>query len=1096
MSTLIFNDSFSLETHPKNSNELKSYAINNDTPNDFILILPTGKQKRFFSFNFIRSYFDTHQKPISKLKVFTFDEFTEFLFKISFPKQNYKIISQNYQFSIIEEILKEYTFNFYKSEIINPSVIRKITNTILSLKSEGFTYSELYDELKNTKKKTDTSHSEITDVNKYQDIIDIFGYYETYIKKEVYDKYKILTEVTNSLKDTNKIQNLIPENTLILFDGFNQFKSLEIELLQTFSSLKFPTLINFNNIDTNQSLSFNINLAKDKLLNHKFSISSDNNNNSDSISSHLKKNLFNNDFNDKKIDLSELITIIDVNNKHEEVARIAKLIKYLVLNESQQYSPSDIIISTRSPESYSESFREIFEKEGIPINISERYNLSNSNVIILLLNLIELYSFNFNSKLFIKILSNPILKKSEKLKNIDTLNIITSIQNLKTSNIYGIKNLINKINNQLNKTSQILVNDKLEEKEKIHYEKQKETLNLAIKDINEFYKLIKQPNQSLNANNFANHISNILNEFDILYLIRHDETNPQQYDKYIEKDTRAIREFLNVLEEYKYIQDKISKDRELNIQDQFKKFKSIISETKYQIRELFEYGVTFTSIDQTRGINKKVSILCGATQSEMPIKFKTDKFLGKELPTSQFIHNSSEKFLFFLFLINGSEYYDNEIKSKQIFIFYPNTIDGNKLIKSSFIDNLNNIAITTHLDKANSYWFNLITNNEEITSLNATNKFKTNNKLLISTINHKNKLKQEKTGILTNNLLSTNAQNHLNSLKNNTYSTSKLDKYAKQPYEYFTNYILKLNQTQELEEDLNPLEKGNLLHKIMHSFFTTLQIEQKPTPLGKPKNNDLQKILPVTLNPEEKDKYKKFLQDISQQEIIAFKRENPLVELDIEKLIGTNSIITKLLDFELKKIEILDFKPALFEFEFGMKSNPNIAAIELENGIKINGKIDRIDIKESDGKLEFLLIDYKLNLNNNLSEKSIKEGKSFQFPLYSMAIKKIFAEYYQIPSELISAIYYSFNPKLDTKNNRIYMKFLMTDTKFFNKEFFKLNPHLSQSGNLSEKELEELSLEHSTEIINNIDKGQFPYQQPPYKPKKYQSEIELEYLVR
>jgi len=1096
MSTLIFNQAFSLDTRPKNSNELKNYAINNNTPNDFILILPTGKQKRYFSFNFIRSYFEKHKKPISKLKVFTFDEFAEYIFKNSFPNLNYKIISQNYQYSIIEEILKEYTFNFYKSEIINPSVIRKITNTILSLKSEGFTSSELNDELKNTQKKTDTSHSEITDVNKYQDIIDIFGYYETYIKNEIYDKFKILAEVTNSLQDSKSFQDFIPENTIILFDGFNQFKSLEINFLKTFSTLKYPTLINFNNIESNKSLSHNINITKDKLFDHKFNIYSDYQNSTNSILNHFKKNLFNPDFTDNKIDLSELITIVEVNNKHEEVARIAKLIKYLVLGENQQYAPSDIIISTRTPESYSESFREIFEKEGIPINISERYNLSNSNIIILLLNLIELFSFSFNSKLFIKVLTNPIFKKSELLNNIDTQNIIFSIQNLKSRNIYTIERLIKRIKNESNNIQKILKNNILDQNEINKFNKLSDNYNKAIKDINKFYKLIEQPNQFLNAKIFTTYINNIIDKFKLLYLIRHKETDNQKYDKYIEKDTRAIREFLNVLDEYQYIQDKISKNRQFDIQDHFKKFKSIISETKYQIRELFEYGVTFTSIEQTRGIDKKVSILCGATQSEMPLKFKTDKFLGKELPSSEEIHNSAEKYLFFLFLINGSEYYESEIKSKQIFIFYPNSSDGNKIIKSSFIDNLNNIAITTQLDKANSYWFNLITNNEEIISLAAANKLIPNSDFQTSTIKQKELLKNQKTGILTDNFLSNDAKNYLNALKENKFSTSKFDRYVKQPYEYFTNYILKLNQSEQIEEDLNPLEKGNLLHKIMYSFFTTLQIEQKPIQLGKPINTDLTQILPVTLDPSKEEKYLTLLRDISNQEILAYKRENPLVELDIDKLTGKNSIISNILKLELERIKLFGFKPALFEFEFGLKSNSPIESIELENGIKINGKIDRIDIKENNGQLEFLLIDYKLNLNKGMTESSIIKGESFQFPIYSMVIKKIFSDYYQIESDIISAIYYSFNPSINSKGKSSYMNFLMSSPLYFDKEFFKTNAGFNCSGKLTAKELEEDTLEHSTDILNRITSGQFPYNPPAYKPKEYLSEKELKYFIR
>jgi len=1100
MSTYIFNKSFDFQKLPRSSKELKSYTLNNDSPEKLILIVPTGKQKRFYSFSYINDYFNKYKKPVNNLKVFTFEEFVNFTFEKCFPSEKYKIISSNYQFSIIEDILQKYELKFYKKTVVNYSIIRKITDTILSLKSEGFSVNELQNEIKKSNNKSSKNivkeHEDgvITNLDKFSDLVDIYSAYNSELKDGILDKYDQLIKianVANSEKINSAYSDNIDDDTIIMVDGFSEFKEPEIKFLQLFNNVRYPFIVIFNNISFNNTnynklLSGNISRSKGKLIDHKFKIIEKKHNNlrkktdkKRDIINFFKKNLFVIDFNvDDKIDLKDLITLVEVNSKHEEVAKIAKLIKYLNLVENIELNK--IIISSRNSESYSELFREIFEKEEIPINISERYSLANSNVIILLLNLFELTFINYNTNLLRKVLNNSILKRSDLIEPLDEKNIFQCIDKLKLKNIYGFENLIKKLKVKRNFLVKLIKEDKLDESEKNFIFKEIDKFKLAIKDLNLFYNYFEKKSIKVSINSFNKKFINLIDKYKFLDLIRAEELDVEKYDKYLEKDTRAIRTFLTTLDEFVLITTKLNKNPEFEIKVLFKKFKSIISETKYQIRELFDHGVTFTAIEQTRGIDKQVSILCGAVDGEFPIKFKTDKFLGKALKSSEYIHNCSERQLFYQFLSNGESFYNSFDKDKKkIYIFYPNSKDKNDMLRSPYIDSLLNISDIKMIDKLNSPWFNQITNEEELQSYYSRINHKNVDNKYEDLISYRNLLIDVKTGKLDKNQIDSNSLSKIEKIDEKIFSVTSFEKYAKNPYEYFINYIIRLNQEDEVDTYLNSMDKGNILHKILYSFYMAVQLDQmllnSSIEIGSPINTDLPKIFPVELEKSKKQDYKKLLKEISNKEVENYKIENPLFDFEIKKIVGDISLVMNNLELEFDKVDKgWGFKPALFEFEFGMNKNSIIPEIELENGVKVKGKIDRVEVRVIDDKLEFLIVDYKLNIKNIKNENEIIKGEAFQFPLYSLALKKIFKEYYKIDSKLISCIYYGLIPKY-YKNKFQYMEsFMRAESGVKNKLFENYN-YIKESGKTSSNELEEIAEENTSSILINIKKGEFPF---------------------
>ncbi|MPM91414.1 ATP-dependent helicase/deoxyribonuclease subunit B [bioreactor metagenome] len=123
--------------------------------------------------------------------------------------------------------------------------------------------------------------------------------------------------------------------------------------------------------------------------------------------------------------------------------------------------------------------------------------------------------------------------------------------------------------------------------------------------------------------------------------------------------------------------------------------------------------------------------------------------------------------------------------------------------------------------------------------------------------------------------------------------------------------------------------------------------------------------------------------------------EFPLFKYEKAKLIGDNGILKSWINNEMDKInnENWKFYPTLFEYNFEFEytfdetiQSDNETNEKTANGIKIDGKIDRIEISE-DGTY-FVVADYKLKPTGINTINDMKNGKSLQIPIYLLALKQ------------------------------------------------------------------------------------------------------------
>lgn len=201
-------------------------------------------------------------------------------------------------------------------------------------------------------------------------------------------------------------------------------------------------------------------------------------------------------------------------------------------------------------------------------------------------------------------------------------------------------------------------------------------------------------------------------------------------------------------------------------------------------------------------------------------------------------------------------------------------------------------------------------------------------------------------------------------------SVSKLEKFMQCPFSFFVQYGLRLKQRSLYQ--IKPPDLGNLFHKVLEDFSKELQGKDLSwRDLDKPQidgivESAIERIAP-TLGNEillSSERYKYLIKRIKR--------------------------ITKRSVWALSEhIKRGMFEPFGYEIGFGVNEKLPPIIVELSEGSKLvlTGKIDRIDILDSDGKGYVKIIDYKSG-SKKYDLQEIYYGIQLQLTLYLDAFIK------------------------------------------------------------------------------------------------------------
>jgi ATP-dependent helicase/DNAse subunit B len=952
MSTLFYSNINNLNNIPNSSDE---FLENLQKFNNVFFVFPTGRYLRHFKNLYIKKYFEEYKRPVSKVPASNFEKFVVEIYQANINDQKNPLDDYS-NHTLIELAFRNTDFKYFniKSDLTQNN-INKLASVIKGFEDEKIDPEEL---------KKDRNGVENAD--KYFDILELYSNYLSIKAKN----YIGITDAEVELSDLNKIE--ISKVKIYYFEFFNEFRRPDLLFIEKLFDEGVPLLINLDYTENVGPQYDNLTNSVHQLIEKGFKVKNIKDKNSKL--SIIKRNLFNNSSKER----TEIeINISKADNIDSEILNVIKLIKEL--NIIEKIPLKEIYIYSRNTRKYSSKIRSYFLKYGVPLNVSDRYELNKSQVVSSIFQFLRIPVSDFNVNQIISFLENPLFDTGFTNDEVESFKIYCS-KNRKIRAEKSIDNLI-----------------AIDPEKAIFYK-----ISNFIYDI--FIELENLDN--IDSDKFAHFIKKYIKYFKIDKNILLDPTSDDKYKNFNiirinERNTRSLTAFLNLIDSAVKVWQKLLPKELLNYNDLCTRLEFLTVITKYQIRELFDNGVTFTSIEQARGINKKVSIMIGANEGEFPLIYRTNKLIGKELPETEFKHYNNERNLFYQFLTNGSNYIENN--TKRFFIFHSKNENDKDFNPSSYINEIKHLFNLNYI-KNNYFDKILLEKYQKMENINTVN------------------------GIDNYNDLSDLSKKLLIHKSDITHSQSSLDEYNSNPFVYFNKRILDAKTKIRYSEDISSLEKGDIFHRICEKYYLLL-LEHYNI---KKYNLNLADSNQLNMN-----KKQKLIDDIIQNELDNYNFINDFTNLDLDIKLGLNYKSHVFYNWIHKENILRDYLPELYTFLVEKEFNINF------NNVKISGKIDRIDLLFLD-KIYFIVYDYKSSASFP-STNDIHQLNSFQLPIYIIAVQELLKKEFQIESEFGAAFYIdltNFSDKLQNYFNLRIANSEVADLLKFNSKYKKVDTYI------------------------------------------------------
>ncbi|MBK7105770.1 MAG: exodeoxyribonuclease V subunit gamma [Ignavibacteriae bacterium] len=951
---------------------LDESSLQNEIEN-ILIVVPTNRRLRELKKNIISRFTDF---PIARINIETFTTLTSKLLKQIKP---FTTLSEAASTVLIKETCDELKLKYFAaySNGIPFGTLDKIKNVISEYKKHGISVEKLLEESKKL---------EGGEQLKAVDIASIFKSYNNKCKNlSAYEIGDIYTDIisVSQIEISDAFKKIFKSVNSILIDGFDEFTNLEIEIIERLNAIVDSNLsITFDYFSNNENLfshlaqiyirlsQLGFNEIKQKTFDEKFN-----------FREKLRNELFS-EIEFMETEFKDKITKIIAKNRSEEIETIAKIIKGLIFKNNVQ--PENICVVFNIIGNYSSKVRDVFGKYGIPINLTDRISLKSSPSVIAAISLLELIEGDFHYNDIVRVLSNGFIK----FENIDLNNLISVANELKITIgknnweliISDAKNLI-KYRENLSSLDQNIVLQ--------NYDKA-----LAdIKKIDSTLSLLKRKNT---VDDFIQNFIKVLLHLKLPCTVLEDSNNKE------EEHVKSLTVLLKTLNEVLYLVKKDDgEEKKYPLSFYLDHIRTICNWARFNVKEKSDYGVLVTSLNEIRGLNYDYLFVGGMCDGDFPTKYSPEIFFSGSFRKQEIIHQIEEKFHFYQTLCSWN---------KKLYLSIPKNDKDSELVESTFIKDFENII---KISEYNYSDIKKIFSKEELLVEFGKN---INNNILEEEISkagidsneilRKSEIRNFRTanyleenyfnGFL--NLNEINISSFLNDFSQKEFSISQLETFAKCPFKYFSERILKVKPIEEPTEEVEPLELGNVLHSILFEFYKKVTEENVPI------NSE---------GTREFGNLKKILFEIAENKISNLNINSPIAFFEKEKILGIDenqesSILYKFLQEETN--EKSEFSPKYFEYSFGNfpnKKNKLVNPIEIGD-VKLRGTIDRIDIDEQNSF--FNIVDYKLK-GKKPTNSELHDGLSLQLPVYLIAGKQILQEEKNENFEEQDMIIYSLNFK-------------------------------------------------------------------------------------
>ncbi|MDZ7624748.1 MAG: PD-(D/E)XK nuclease family protein [Ignavibacteriaceae bacterium] len=1005
---------------------------------EVLFIVPTKRKIRYLTRELISL---SPGKSLSGLKIETIGSFAEKLLteiegRVNLISEEAAVLLLNHSFNRVK--LKY--FSQYKNQIPF-GTLERVKNVISEYKRHGITPERLKEEAENLSGSEKLKAFDIADV------------YDDYQKTLIGNNFRETGDIYSSLnrkekKLFNEAFNFIyPDAQFVLVNGFDEFTTPEVEIINSASEIIGVELfVAFDYYKYNPAVFSHLNSCHDRLEAKGFKEVKDISPSTQSkFLNIIREKLSLKSQEKKETSFQDFITQIDSSSREVEIELIAKQIKKLLLNDKVE--PEKICIVFNLIGNYSAIIRDRFNVYGIPFNLTDRFSLSTSPPVKTLLGLLEILENDFYFKNIFRAFSGGFLGKM----GIDISNLLKTSVELKI--VSGYDNWLNKLKAKISELSS-------PDEHSNHNQQNIQLYETAITDLKKINSHLKPFSQKLTPDEFR---ENILS---LVYKLEFPANLLKAPSEVVENDAIAFNTFINVIDEVtNLIKLEYGSEEKFPLHFYLNQLRTTAAFTRYNIPEKPGYGVQITTLNEIRGLSFDYLFIGGLNDGDLPTRFTPEIFFSGSFAREEVQHQVEQRYLFYQALCTWK---------KKLYLSYPQTDGKRDLVQSSFLQDFNLLFDTKKINKDD--FKDEIYSKEELLELlgrlsseqRKELKFSEEINIDIEGINRaieidKKRMEEpfgesEFTGFVSKDI-SDELKNKLSEISEGEFSATQLENYAKCPYKYFVENVLRLETIAEPVEELEAFEYGSLIHSILYEFYTNL-------PAGQAGLKEKGIVLSNCSD-----------EDFKSAEILLFKiAERRFDELNLnpefsfyerEKLLGINgkrtqSLLYKFLEEERKSND--GYVPEFFELSFGKVKHDEKFSNKFKEGVnaggvKLKGKIDRIDINEAEKTLK--VIDYKLGGTKPTAEE-LATGISLQLPLYLFAAKELIKK--ELGGEYRPAGAQIFSLKFNEKD--------------FGKKSISLKARKSKTENIEEEivaaeEMIKICLEMVAKFTTEISQGKF-----------------------
>lgn len=945
--------------------------IDSSRIDELLLIVPTNRRARTQKKELLSSL------PLKSASVINIETLGTISTKILSESKSFKQLSEAAATVFIKQSAAQLKLNYFSmyKDGIPFGTLDRIKNVISEYKRHGITSNHLRKE------------AEKLDKSEKLKALDIAAVYEKYLEKclslnafELGDVYGELNHLS-AAQFSADFKKLYPSTNLIVVNGFDEFSILEIKIIDSLSKVVENLFIDFDYNENNKFIFSHLDKCYERFLELGFRITEDSGEEKrDSFKKLIRNNLFKTKKHAGKKNHNGKIFKLAGYDREKEVELIAKEIKRLIIEEKVE--PHKICVAFNLIQNYSPIVRDLFRKNGLPFNLTDRIPLDNSNPVTAVVNFLEIAENDFYYKNIFRAVTSGFIYAGD----IDYSNLYKTAAELKL--VSGKENWIAALEDSIRNLKNVSDEDEeTAERKSASYKK-------ALRDIKNLSALLQPFEKKHSGGKAELTIKEFTEKFSEFIYSSQLPFKLLQIKENSEENIRGFTEFLETVNEvFELLEEEYGSEKKYDLKFFMEQIRTICGWARFNVKEKSNYGVQITAFEEIRGLQFDYLFLGGLCEGDIPTRYKPEIFFSGSFRKQALVHQTEERSRFYQILCAWN---------KRLYLSYPQTQGGRETVVSTFLNDFEELFEINLIDENN---FNgTVFSGEEAEIFIGENlaKGKVNTVKILDQLKIENdlnkaveieKLREEDSfasssynGILLANLekekIDPAVLEKLASLKNKQYSISQLETYAKCPFKFFTERVLGIETFEEPTEDIEAVEMGRILHAVLFEFYTLVRDS---------------KIQIAGCTEEEFKKLQKMIFDIAEKqtesEQTGFK--SPLTFYEKEKIFGIGgskeeSVLNRFIENERNGGD--EFIPQYFEVSFGRLRKEGADEIlsgqepvEID-GVKLRGKIDRVEISKENEL--FNIVDYKLS-GKKPTFRELKEGISLQLPVYLYAAQKL-----------------------------------------------------------------------------------------------------------